>query len=81
MLNLNRLKKKTGQPLITQGILYEQKIPIPPLSEQEQISHVISSADSKINVEKRRKNALSNLFTTMLHDLMTGEIRLKDVEV
>jgi len=56
-------------------------IPLPPLPEQEEIARLLNTVDKKINVEERKKVTLQELFRTTLHKLMTGEIRLKDVEV
>ncbi|MCR8487039.1 MAG: restriction endonuclease subunit S [candidate division WOR-3 bacterium] len=56
-------------------------IPLPPLEEQKQIAHILSTVDKKIEVEQRRKEVLKDLFKTMLHKLMSGEIRLKEVEI
>jgi len=38
----------------------------------------LSAVDRKIEAEERRKAALQALFKTMLHQLMTGQIRLVD---
>ncbi len=62
-------------------LLKEKKLPLPPLEEQKQIAHILSVVDRKIEVEQRRKRVLKELFKTMLHKLMSGEIRLKEVEV
>jgi len=56
-------------------------IPFPPLEEQKQIAYILSTVDKKIEVEQKRKQVLKELFKTMLHKLMSGEIRLKEVEV
>lgn len=57
------------------------EIPLPSLEEQQQIAHILSTVDKKIVIEERRKATLKELFKTMLHKLMTGEIRVKDVEI
>lgn len=62
-------------------LLRDIKIPLPPLEEQKQIAHILSTVDKKIEVEQRRKEVLKDLFKTMLHKLMSGEIRLKEVEI
>ncbi|RLG30370.1 hypothetical protein DRN97_10660 [Methanosarcinales archaeon] len=60
---------------------FKIQIPLPPLPEQQQIAHILSTVDKKIEIEERRKATLKELFKTMLHKLMTGEIRLKEVEI
>jgi len=55
-------------------------IPLPPLSEQREIARILNTVDKKIELEERRKATLKELFKTMLHKLMTGEIRVRDVE-
>ena len=62
-------------------LLREKKLPLPPLEEQKQIAHILSVVDKKIEVEQKRKQVLKELFKTMLHRLMSGEIRLKEVEI
>jgi type I restriction enzyme S subunit len=42
---------------------------------------MLSSVDYKIEVEENRKVALQALFKTMLHQLMTGKVRVKALEV
>jgi type I restriction enzyme S subunit len=66
---------------IRKSNLVTLKIPLPPLSEQQQIAHILSTVDKKIEIEERRKASLKELFKTMLHKLMSGEIRLKDVNI
>jgi len=57
------------------------KLPLPPFEEQKQIAHILTTVDEKIEIEQRKKQLLKELFKTMLHKLMRGEIRLKGVEV
>jgi type I restriction enzyme S subunit len=56
------------------------RIPLPPPVEQQKIALVLSSVDKKIEAEQKRKTALQTLFKAMLHLLMTGKIRVKDLE-
>ncbi len=62
-------------------LLREKKIPLPPLEEQKQIAQILSTVDKKIEIEQKRKEVLKELFKTMLYKLMSGEIRLKEVEI
>ena len=53
---------------------------LPHKSEQDQIVGAIGSIDAKIAAEEDRKAALDALFKSMLHQLMTGQIRLLEDE-
>lgn len=54
--------------------------PCPPINEQQEIALMLTSVDKKIEAEENRKAALQILFKTMLHLLMTGSVRVKDLE-
>lgn len=56
-------------------------VPLPPLPEQKEIAAFLSTADRKIEAEEQRKALLQEFFKTMIQKLMTGQIRVKDVEV
>jgi len=72
---------KAVQPKLALGRIKQIVIPLPPLFEQKEIARILSIVDKKIEVEAKREATLKELFKTTLHKLMTGEIRLKDVEV
>lgn len=61
--------------------LSNEIISIPPFYEQQQIVNIINTVDKKIELEESRKSILKELFKTMLHKLITGEIRLKDINI
>jgi type I restriction enzyme S subunit len=50
------------------------------VTEQEEIARILSAADHKIEAEEQRKAALQALFKAMLHQLMTGQLRLPKSE-
>lgn len=56
-------------------------MPFPSLREQEEIAHILETVDQKMQVEILRREVLQSLFQTMLHLLMTGKVRVKDLEV
>jgi len=66
---------------IGRSVLENFKLPLPPLPEQHEIAHALSSLDKKIETEEKRKATLQQLFKTMLNKLMTGEIRVKDLDL
>ena len=71
--NLNRLQRRGGQPLITQSILHQLKIPLPPFSQQLSISEILKAIDEKMAVLEQEVELLDELFHTMLDELMTGK--------
>jgi len=72
---------RTTIPNLSSSRLKSFDIPLPPLPEQQKIAEILSSVDEKIQKEEERKKALENLFKSMLHNLMTGKIRIKKMEV
>ena len=58
-------------------ILREKLIPLPTLEEQQKIAQILQSIDQRIEKEEKYKNALQNLFKSLLHNLMTGKIRVR----
>jgi type I restriction enzyme S subunit len=52
-------------------------IPLPPLPEQREIACILQAVDAKIAAEQARRAALEEVFKTLLHQLMTGKIRVK----
>lgn len=71
----------TSTKFLTLKMLINLQIPASPLSEQQEIAHMLSNVDNKIEAEEKRKTSLQALFETMLHELMTSKIRVKDLEV
>lgn len=52
-------------------------VPVPPIPEQEQIAAVLRRSDEKAVAARNRRQALDSLFTTLLHHLMTGKMRVE----
>lgn len=73
--------KTTTMTTINQDGLSGLYLPLPSYNEQERISQVLSTIDQKIESEQTKKKALEELFKTLLHNLMTGKIRVTHLEV
>jgi len=57
-------------------------MPLPPeLTKQKEICNIVSSIDKKLSQAESRKQTLQALFTTMLNQLMTGRIRVKNLDI
>lgn len=53
---------------------------LPDLGEQERIVSILESVDQKIEAKENHKAVLEGLFKTLLHHLMTGKVRVKELE-
>ena len=57
-------------------------LPLPStLSEQQEIVAILDAVDSKINFHRRKCTLLAELFTTLLHKFMMGEIQMAALEL
>jgi len=76
-------KEGTGSTFkaINKNKLKNFKIPFPQLEEQKRIADILSTMDNKISIEEDRKKYFEALFKTMLNKLMTGQIRVKNLEM
>jgi len=63
------------------GILKQQILPIvlPPMSEQKEITEVLDAIDDKIELTEQKLSSYQELFKTLLHELMSGERRIKNI--
>ena len=53
-------------------------IPLPPLPIQKEIADILSTVNAKIEAEENKAKALEKLFQSLLNDLMTGKIRVRE---
>jgi len=57
-------------------LLQAWQVPLPPMSKQRAIALILQAVDTKIKAEQDRKSALAALFDSLLHHLMTGQVRV-----
>jgi type I restriction enzyme S subunit len=81
----NRLKmlasRGVSQSNISATKLKDFLILLPSLPEQHKIAEILSAIDRKIEAEESQKNSLEALLKTLLSLLMTGKIRVKNLEI
>ena len=65
LTNLNKIQIGSSQPLITQGILSNLEIYIPPRPTQTAIANILSTLDDKIELNNKINNELENLAKTI----------------
>ena len=65
---------------MTDRLVKEQIVPVPPsLDEQHEIVVILDAINRKIDLHRRKRAVLEKLFKALLHKLMTGEIRVEDL--
>lgn len=69
---------QSTQKNVNKGIVEKFLIPLPPFSIQKQIADILSAVDAKIEAEENKVKALEKLFQSLLNDLMTGKIRVRE---
>lgn len=50
-------------------------------TEQQEIVDILDAIDQKIDLHRRKKAVLEELFKSLLHKLMTGEVRVDDLDL
>ena len=66
---------------LTCAFLRDLYVPLPPLDEQSDIVAVLDEIDRKIVLHSRKRVALEELFSSLLHKLMTGEVRAGNLDL
>ncbi len=69
------------QPNISSNQIECIRIPLPTIDEQRVIGKILSQIDLKIKVAENQNTTLRQLFKSMLHQLMTGQIRVNNLEI
>jgi len=63
------------------GKIRELKIALPCLDEQRRIVETFQAVDARIEMLGRKHATLTDLFRTLLHQLMTAQIRVRDLDL
>lgn len=71
-----------GKYNLNTGTIDSLPIPLPStLEEQRDIVAVLDAIDRKIDLHRKKRAVLDELFKALLHKLMTGEIRVADLDM
>ena len=66
---------------LTCAILRALKVPLPELTEQQEMVSILEAIDCKIDLHQRKRAILDDLFKALLHKLMTGEIAVDELDL
>lgn len=68
-----------SQANISAGKLKRFPVPVPLLDEQNEIVNILDAIDRKIDLHRRKRAVLEDLFKALLYKLMTREIQVHDL--
>lgn len=66
---------------LTCAFLRSYRVPLPSTDEQRDIAAALATIDRKLAHHRAKRAALDDLFQTILHQLMTGQIRVADLDI
>jgi len=69
-----------NMPKIGHGIIETLSLPVPSLDEQRVIAQILTSVDLKAKAEILRREALSQLFRSLISEIMSGQRRVGQLE-
>ena len=73
---------KNAQPKLALARVEQIKLPLPPiLDEQHEIVAILDAIHRKMDLHRRKRTVLGDLFKALLHKLMTGEIRVRELDL
>jgi type I restriction enzyme S subunit len=80
-IDLSRFRAGVAVPTLNRNTFASLTTGVPSLDEQFEIAHILSTIDEKIAVHESKKSALHDLFKTTLNKLMTGAVRVADLDI
>ena len=78
---MDKLAPKGTQKNINIQFLTPWPVVIPPNDEQREIIAILNTIDRKIDLHRKKRAVLDDLFKALMHKLMTGEIRVGDLNL
>ena len=73
--------RAVGQANINATKLRTVLFPLPAIGEQREIVTILDAIERKIDLHRRKRVVLEELFKALLHKLMKGEIRVEELEL
>jgi type I restriction enzyme S subunit len=73
--------KTTNLACINTAKLKAFPVLLPSLQERQEITSILGAIDRKIEIHRKKRTVLNELFQTLLHKFMTGEIRVAGLDL
>jgi|SRR5579875_891349 len=81
VLDLKRLDSGAANPALNRNFLHQELISWPDTDEQRSIATILQTIDRSVSIHDRKRLMLQELFRTVLPQLMTGAVRVKDLDL
>jgi type I restriction enzyme, S subunit len=78
---LYQTAKGMKQANLSTHVMRQLKVPVPTMSEQKNIADCFRAIDRRNQIHQRRVDTLHDLFRTILHQLMTAQIRVDNLDL
>ena len=75
------IRTADGKFNINSGTLKRVPLPLPSLDEQQEIIRQLDLIERKLKLHEAKRRSLADLFRTVLHQLMTAQIRVHDLDL
>jgi type I restriction enzyme S subunit len=75
-IDLTALSNPGPLPSITAQAVKNAEFPLPQIETQDKIGEALFCVETKIEIEHKRRDALTILFDSLLQDLMTAQVRV-----
>jgi len=80
-LRLQKLDTGTSNPTLNRNAVHALEVSLPDIPVQTEIANILQTIDKKLEAHESQKASLENLFKTALNRLMTGQVRVKDLDI
>jgi type I restriction enzyme S subunit len=77
---IEKLQRGASYPAVRDTDVKGMKIPLPKYDEHILIGNYLKTLDQKKSLASSKKQTLTALFKTLLHELMTGQRRVHEIE-
>lgn len=74
-------KHGLAQQHLNVGAVKRVLVPVPARAEQELITDALAAVDAKAGAHQRSMRCCQSLFRTLLHQLMTAQLRVRDLDL
>jgi type I restriction enzyme S subunit len=77
--DLRKITDPGPTPQLNKKDIAPLSMPLPSMAEQMELALAIDTIDKKLSSIAAKRNKLQDLFRTLLHELMTGKVRVNDL--